>query len=107
MLERLGAQLGASGVIGTGLEVAGGRYTGRILPPVMAGADKEHHIRQYVAERELAVDWGASYAYGDSLHDQGMLTLTGHPTAVYPDRKLYELARAKQWEVIGTPKGAE
>jgi HAD superfamily hydrolase (TIGR01490 family) len=104
MLEWLGAQVGAAGVIGTRLEVADGRYTGRILPPVMTGANKVPAIRQHVAEREWAIDWEASYAYGDSLHDQGMLRLTGHPTAVYPDPKLHELAQASGWEVIGEPK---
>jgi phosphoserine phosphatase len=33
-----------------------------------------------------------------------MLNLVGNPVAVYPDSKLFTLAKEKQWEVLGKPK---
>jgi len=50
------------------------------------------------------VDLSASYAYGDSITDQNMLSLVGNPVAVYPDTKLHALAKEKKWRVLGMPK---
>jgi len=100
-LELIGAHLGAVGVAGTGLEVSDGRYTGRIVPPVIIGIEKDYQTRKFFAMRGLEIDWSASYAYADSLHDRALLELVGRPVAVYPDPDLRELARARNWEMIG------
>jgi HAD superfamily hydrolase (TIGR01490 family) len=100
-LERLGHTLGVTGVIGTGLEARDGRYTGRSIPPVMVGEHKGNAALAFFEQRASAVDWAASYAYGDSIHDRAMFDLVGHPVAVYPDDELARLAQAKRWEIIG------
>ena len=46
-LELLGAHYKADGIIGTKLEVKGGHYTGRIIPPVITGADKDRYAREF------------------------------------------------------------
>jgi phosphoserine phosphatase len=99
-LERLGAAMGASGVIGSGLEVRDGRYTGRSIAPVMVGKDKGNATCAFFAQRGTAVDWAASFAYGDTIHDRSLFDLVGHPVAVDPDAELRELAQARNWEVI-------
>jgi HAD superfamily hydrolase (TIGR01490 family) len=99
-LERLGKTLGATGAIGTGLEARDGRYTGRSIPPVMVGQDKGKATRAFFERRGETVDWAASFAYGDSIHDRGILDLVGHPVAVYPDAELSTLAQANKWEII-------
>jgi HAD superfamily hydrolase (TIGR01490 family) len=99
-LERLGEALGATGVIGTGLEVKDGRYTGTSILPVMVGADKASGTRAFFAGRGIDVDWPNSFAYGDSIHDQSIFDLVGHPVAVHPDAELRALAEQKGWDVI-------
>lgn len=103
-LELLGQHLQVAGVIGTRLEVEAGRYTGRILPPLITGPAKDTCTRELFAARALEIEWGASYAYADSITDQELLGMVGQAVAVYPDAKLHALAQAKRWEMIGTPK---
>jgi HAD superfamily hydrolase (TIGR01490 family) len=100
-LERLGEALGTTGVIGTGLEVQDGRYTGASILPVMVGAHKATGTRAFFAARGIDVDWAKSFAYGDSIHDQSIFDLVGHPVAVYPDAELRALAEQKGWDVMG------
>jgi len=103
-LKRIAQSLGATGFVGTQVETQNGRYTGRILPPVMTGNDKDHYTREFFSSLGVEVDWDASYAYADSITDQGLFDLVGNPIAVYPDAKLHALAQSKNWEMIGIPK---
>jgi len=105
-LELLGAHYKANGVVGTKLEFKDGRYTGRIIPPVITGADKDHYARKFFSDNKFDIDWEASYAYADSITDTDLFNMVGHPVAVNPDEKLYKLATSKNWEVIGEPKSA-
>jgi HAD superfamily hydrolase (TIGR01490 family) len=100
-LERIGTHLSATGVLGTSVEVFDGRYTGRVIQPVMLGAEKGVSARQFFMKRGLEIDWGASYAYADSIHDLPLFDIVGHPVAVYPDEDLRQLASNRQWEIIG------
>lgn len=103
-LELIAQAFGVSGCVGTQIELRQGRYTGRILPPVMMGRDKDHSTREFFAARGMQVDWPASYAYADSLTDLGLLGLVGRPVAVYPEAKLHALAQSKKWDIIGAPR---
>jgi len=105
-LDLIGAHFGVESLIGTRIEVREGRYTGRILPPVMTGPAKAEGVREFLAARRLEVDWKSSHAYGDSITDAAMLELAGHPVAVYPDAKLAALARERAWELLGAPKSS-
>ena len=45
------------------------------------------------------------YAYGDTEQDIPLLEHADHPVAVYPDKKLKQVALQQGWEIIGdTPK---
>ncbi len=103
-LKSIAEHFGVKDFVGTQLEVSDGRYTGRIVPPLISGAAKAQAVRQLLSSRAREVDWASSYAYGDSFTDRDMLSLVGHPVAVYPDAKLHALAQARKWEVMGTPK---
>jgi HAD superfamily hydrolase (TIGR01490 family) len=103
-LELIGAHFGVGALIGTGLEVRDGHYTGQIIPPVITGKAKADCVRAYLSARNVEIDWDASFAYGDSITDAPMLELAGHPAAVYPDAKLAEMAAARGWEIAGVPK---
>lgn len=102
--EILREHIQADGALGTQAEFINGRFTGRSVLPVMSGATKASQVHEFARTRGWEVDWSASYAYGDSFTDHHMLELVGHPVAVYPEPKLYALAREKNWEVLGTLK---
>ena len=103
-LTLLGEHYKVNGVVGTNLEMQDGKYTGRIIPPVITGRAKDTHSRKFFSSNNMDVDWEASYAYADSITDTGLFNMVGHPIPVYPDGKLSLLAQSKNWEVIGTPK---
>jgi len=103
-LKLLGAHYKVDGVVGTKLEMKDGHYTGRIIPPVITGADKERCTREYFTANDLDIDWESSYAYADSITDTGLFGMVGHPVAAYPDLKLHKLALSKNWEIMGEPK---
>ena len=103
-LELLGAYYKADGVVGTKLEFKDGQYTGRIVPPVITGADKDRYAREFFASNDLEIDWESSYAYADSFTDMELFNMVGNPVAVSPDEKLFAFAKSKDWEIIGKPK---
>lgn len=47
-----------------------------------------------------AIDWDASFAYGDSISDKDVLALVGNPVAVYPDHSLSALAQKNKWTIL-------
>jgi len=99
-LEKIGVELGVRRLVGTRVEVKGGIYTGRIIPPIIKGSQKVEMICQILDAEGMEIDWDASYAYGDSYSDCDMLELVGNPVAVYPEKKLLRLAVDKGWEII-------
>ena len=85
--------------LGTPLEMAGGRTTGRLARRVGTGSLK--------ADRVAALAAGAPVrtAFGDSLADVPMLELAREAVAVSPDRALRALAAARGWRIIDDPAG--
>jgi len=99
-LALLGMHYKVDGVVGTKLEMKGGYYTGRIIPPVITGADKDLYARKFFSNKNLEIDWDTSYAYADSITDTALFNMVGHSFAVNPDGKLLLLAQSKGWEII-------
>jgi HAD superfamily hydrolase (TIGR01490 family) len=99
-LALIGEHFQVAGIVGTVFEREDGRFTGRLTSPVMNGAHKATYIRAFFESQGINVDWPASYAYADSIHDQAMFDLVGHPVAVYPDPQLLDLAGRRDWEII-------
>jgi HAD superfamily hydrolase (TIGR01490 family) len=97
LAERIAAYLGMDGALGTEAELVDGRYTGRILGPVLHGSAKLDAVTKLAAEQ--GIDLRDCSAYSDSLNDRPMLEGVGHPVAVNPDRQLRELARQRGWPV--------
>ena len=75
-----------------------GVATGEILPPLLAGAEKEAALRRYAAER--GYDMREARAYSDSASDLPMLRAVGRPVATNPDSRLRKEAAARGWEII-------
>ena len=90
--------LGVDGAIATVAEVDGaGCYTGQT-------AFYNYGPNKAIAIEELAtrnsIDLAESYAYSDSVTDQPMLEIVGHPVAVNPDRPLAKVAKERGWEIV-------
>jgi HAD superfamily hydrolase (TIGR01490 family) len=103
-LEYLGDHYKADGVVGTKVELKNGRYTGKFIPPVITGADKDRYAREFFSTRNIEIDWESSYAYADSITDTGLLNMVGNPVVVHPDARLFALAQSQNWKMIGEPK---
>lgn len=99
-LRKLASALGATGAVGTDIEIKDGRLSGRVSPRVCMGIEKDHLTREFLKNYDLLIDLSASYAYADSISDSDLLAMVGHPVAVYPDPQLAALAREKHWEVL-------
>jgi len=93
--------LASSGIISgirtcaTCLEVADGRWTGKILREAMIGEAKGRAVKEIALEMNL--DLAHSYAYGDSADDRWLLAAVGRPFAVNPTAELGRLARVLGW----------
>jgi len=90
--------LGADDLIANRMQFNGGVATGKVIPPIIEGANKAVAIREYCVKEDLALD--QSHAYSDSASDYAMLCVVGRPTAVNPDVRLRALARAYQWPIV-------
>jgi len=99
-LKVLGDGLNVTGTVGTEIELANGRYTGRVIPPVCMGVEKARLTKKFLRSRGIEIDFAASYAYADSFSDLSLFQMVGHPVAVYPDPELAAHAREKSWEMI-------
>ena len=90
--------LGADDLIANSLQFVEGFATGKVIPPIVEGANKANRIRDYCLLHGLRLD--QSHAYSDSLSDYPMLTVVGRPTAVNPDTRLRSHARAYEWPIL-------
>jgi HAD superfamily hydrolase (TIGR01490 family) len=97
MVGPIGDRLGASEVIATRMEVAGGCYTGE-MEFWAYGEAKAHRMRELAASRGYRLR--DCYAYSDSITDLPMLETVGHPRAVNPDRALRRVAKERQWPIL-------
>jgi HAD superfamily hydrolase (TIGR01490 family) len=100
ILAEIARRLDVTDWIGTPIEVQNGRYTGSLTGELMVGAAKATGAQAHFAAQGIAIDWAASAAYGDSLHDRWMLAQTGNPVAVHPDDGLRRLAADQGWAVL-------
>ncbi len=98
VVKPLGAYLNVDEVIGTRSKVGpDGKYTGEL--EFYAYAEGKAEAIRAMAERD-GISLADSYAYSDSVTDQPMLEVVGHPVVVNPDRELKELADERDWQVM-------
>jgi HAD superfamily hydrolase (TIGR01490 family) len=96
VVDRLAAELGFAGALGSRAEVEGGVYTGR-LERRLLGDGKAEALAELAAGD--GIDLAVSTAYSDSHSDLPFLESVGTPVAVNPDRELRRVAEARGWSV--------
>jgi HAD superfamily hydrolase (TIGR01490 family) len=97
IVEAIAADLGFDGGLGTVCEIVDGRYTGRAVRALHAGA-KADCLREVAAEEGF--DLAECTAYSDSHTDLPFLEAVGRPVAVNPDRALRRIAAERSWPVL-------
>ena len=85
--------------LGTPLQMAHGRTTGRVIGRVGTGSLKADRVA------ELAAGAPVRAAYGDSLADAPLLELAAEAIAVAPDRQLRALAIERGWRILDDSSG--
>ena len=85
-------------VMATRLEEMDGRWTGRVLGEAMFGEAKARAAKRLA--KEMRLDLGRCYAYGDSLNDRWLMAAVERPAAVNPSKDLADMARTRGWPVL-------
>ena len=101
MIAAIGQTIGAHLAVGSDLEMRDGRCTGRVIGPIVIGAQKGVAAKAKLVQAGYEVDWANSFAYADSITDMGLFDLVGNPRPVYADAELAKVATAKGWPVWG------
>ncbi len=83
---------------GTPLEIADGKYTGRIAGEYFAGTGKVK-VMEKLCEK-YALTPVSIAAYGDSINDAALLSSVGSPCAVSPSKALKTLAESNKWQIL-------
>lgn len=97
-MRPLARYLGADELIANKMQFVGGKATGKVIPPIIEGANKANAIRDYCVREGLSL--AHCHGYSDSASDYAMLAIVGRPTAVNPDMRLRSLARAYNWPIL-------
>jgi HAD superfamily hydrolase (TIGR01490 family) len=96
IVDRLAAELGFAGALGSRADVEGGVYTGRLARRLL-GAEKALGLGE-LADAQ-GVDLAVSTAYSDSHTDLPFLESVGTPVVVNPDRELQRIAEERGWTI--------
>src|SRR4051812_25154035 len=97
-MRPLARYMGADDLIANKMQFVGGYATGKVIPPIIEGANKANVVREYCDKHDLELS--KCHAYSDSASDYAMLAVVGRPTAVNPDLRLRALARSYNWPVL-------
>jgi len=103
-MEPVRRHLGFAHVLANRLEFsAAGRATGRMVPPVLAGAAKVQAILDLC--RRYNVEPVNCRAYSDDTSDVPMLAAVGQPFAINPKPGLRRIAAKRGWPILDLPAG--
>lgn len=94
ILGRFAARVGLE-AIGTPVKYSGDLFSGKTAGPMITGQQKAGQLAYFSGP-----DKKIEAAYGDTLADVPMLSMSRLPTAVAPDKKLRRVARANGWRII-------
>jgi HAD superfamily phosphoserine phosphatase-like hydrolase len=94
IVNALAKRIGAQSILGTQLEMTGGKATGRIVGKMNTGKVKARRLLEALGGSPLDM------AYGDTLADKFMLEKAVTPIAVNPDKGLKAEAEGRGWRIV-------
>lgn len=101
-MEPVMEKLGFAHLLVNRLEFAGGRATGRLVPPVLAGVEKVNAMLDLC--RLYNVEPVNCRAYSDDTSDLPMLEAVGEPFATNPKPRLRRIAQERRWTIVDLPR---
>lgn len=90
--------LGMDSIICSKVAIQNGIFTGKPEGNICFGKEKEKQAQNYCAEHHYKMK--EAYCYADSISDLAILSTTGHPICVAPERKLKNIAQKREWKII-------
>ena len=102
--EVIASGMGVDGALGTRLARDGDVFTGAIEGDLLHGPKKAEAA--LALAHQLGVPSEQLVAYSDSAADLPLLEGVGHPVAVNPDTRLYQVATDRNWPIIWPGKTA-
>jgi HAD superfamily hydrolase (TIGR01490 family) len=96
MVEEFTKQWSFDHFIGTNYEIKNGKYTGKV--PFVASEDKRHVLESFIEEKGLTAK--GSIGTGDTESDIGIFEVVERAICFNPTKKLYEIAKGKNWEIV-------
>jgi putative phosphoserine phosphatase/1-acylglycerol-3-phosphate O-acyltransferase len=85
-------------IICTRLESRDGVLTGHTSGKLVYGPEKKVRMLDYC--QETGTDPQNAWYYGDSHTDRYVMEGVGHPVAVFPDKRLLNIARRNNWSIL-------
>jgi HAD superfamily hydrolase (TIGR01490 family) len=95
IIQKLAQHHGFDVAVGSTIEQIDGKFSGGIDTPIF---DKAKVLKRLIAEHNLTTT--DSVAVGDSKSDVAMLELVDNPIVFNPDRKLFTVAKERQWKIV-------
>ena len=87
-------------LIATEVETAEEYLTGRILGTPCYQDGKVVKLKQWLASQSDNLSIANSVFYSDSVNDLALLEAVKEPIAVDPDRKLLQISRDRNWQIL-------
>ncbi len=95
MVEELAEFYGFDDFVGSTYVVKDGVFTGE---KEIVAEDKAKHLRSMIAKHDLILE--NSVAVGDTAGDIPMLEMVERPIAFNPEKKLFDTARERGWDIV-------
>lgn len=95
LLEALLARLPGMEAIGTPITLENGVFSGELAGDFNVGPRKRDQLSAFAPPEGVI-----HAAYGDTFSDRFMLAFSEFPVAVFPDRRLRQVARSEGWRIL-------
>ena len=96
--EPIAEYTGIKHVICSETEVKNGILTGNLTGKICMGIEKKVRAERYCVQNSFNLS--DAFCYGDSITDKYIMSVTGNPVCVEPDKKLKKLAIKNNWRII-------
>ena len=98
IVEVFAKELKADYHYSTDIEVVENTFSGNIIGVVYHGHTKREAVLAYCKQHNI--NPADCFAYGDYYEDRHMMEAVGNPVAINPDKKLYKVAKERNWRTL-------